>query len=504
MSAPGSKITRAQRQKMKRKQKEYIRKERESVKRQKRELRAKKQARRRKMIRAQGGWFRYLLRALTGTLVSPAAPKIKAQEKLIEPDAHHKKQNEENDQGARRANQEQRKAEFVRKEKRSIKKNEKALKRHKKLMRKRLRQDRNRYFRKQFNDFFKSPFRRKKIKREHKILRQHIKEEIRRERKQYLNTLPQRISANISRNISGRRHRMVYALRNLRDMLGQFGRFLQMRELRRDVFISMINSTFLFIAAFFIMYFGNKLITILTAQFFDIPAVLYSYRIFWPLYTYSSLYTRLALIVIFAMGPIFSLAASFGLYRVYMWIRKYPLNLKTLVLWMAFHGFNLFFGAYISGVITRTGFVYTTEWLFYSHVFDVEEIIFMIVSIITLIIIGYFMTKQFISSATSVRMIDPKTRLYFIVGKVLLPWLFGTGVLFLMNYPRNPPELLVLYGVSLLMIIPVLATYNSPSNQLVKLAAVRKKVRPGWMYIIITLLMLIASRMIVFKGISFS
>jgi hypothetical protein len=77
-------------------------------------------------------------------------------------------------------------------------------------------------------------------------------------------------------------------------------------------------------------------------------------------------------------------------------------------------------------------------------------------------------------------------------------------VLFLINFPKNPPELLVLYGVSILMIIPVITTYNSPPNQMVKITAVRKKVYMGWLYLAVTIFFLVVVRRIIFGGISFS
>jgi len=268
--------------------------------------------------------------------------------------------------------------------------------------------------------------------------------------------------------------------------------------------ITFVNSTAIYIITFIMMFFANRLVNIFTARIFDIPAVLYSYRIFWPLYTYSTLYTRLALIVIFAAGPLTSLALAIVFYRIFLWARKFRINFKTFIVWSIFQGINMFFGAYISGVITRTGFVYTTEWIFFSSIFDVEEILFMIISVLAMIISGYFLTRQFITSAVTSRLIYPANRIYFILGQLVLPWLTGNLILFAINFPRNPPELLLLYAVSFLILIPVITTYNTPSNQVIKLPVSREKVSTGWIYILAGILLLYMMRTVLFGGISFS
>jgi hypothetical protein len=231
--------------------------------------------------------------------------------------------------------------------------------------------------------------------------------------------------------------------------------------------------------------------------------VLYSYRIFWPLYTYSSLYTRQALIVIFAAGPLLSLAIAVIAYQIFLRIRFLRHNFKILTLWILFHSINLFFGAYIAGVITRTGFVYTTEWIFYSQVFGVEEIIFLIVSIVTLIISGFYLTRHFLFGSGSPALIAPKIRIFYILAQVVIPWVVGLGVLVMANFPRNSPELIILYIASALMIVPTLFTFNSIDNQMIRLELRKKGIRVGWIYLILLITSLLMIRLIIYKGINF-
>ena len=170
---------------------------------------------------------------------------------------------------------------------------------------------------------------------------------------------------------------------------------------------------------------------------------------------------------------------------------------------MIFHSVNLFFGAYISGMITRTGFIYATEWLFFSNIFDVEEIIFLIISIITMIAIGFYFTRYFILSANNNLVILPKIRIFYFISKVLLPWLTGVVLLYFLNFPNNPPELVLLLAVSFLMIIPVFFNYNSFRNINIELVNKEGKEFVGWIYILALVLFLGFYRIVLFNGFSF-
>jgi hypothetical protein len=270
-----------------------------------------------------------------------------------------------------------------------------------------------------------------------------------------------------------------------------------------DLIKTFFNSTVLFILAFYFTYFVHQGVTIITARLFDVPAVLYSYRIFWPLYTYSSLYTRQALILIFGAGPIVSLAMAILFYRFFLWVRLLNLNFKILALWVIFHSINLFFGAYIAGMITRTGFIYTTEWIFFSQVFGVEEIIFLIASVVVLIISGFFLTRMFLAGACSQELIETKVRIFYILAQVFLPWLLGLIVMVMVNYPRNPPELIILYAVSVLVIIPILFSFNSPDNQIIRVEPEKKGSRLGWIYFAVLVVILVVIRKVIYKGMIF-
>ncbi len=370
-------------------------------------------------------------------------------------------------------------------------------------MRKRMRRARIEAFIKAVKDFFGKPIAKRQISNSEKFIRRKIKKDIRQRNKQRFYELPAKFSNSISRFWQ---HRFDY----VKSMSRKFRSFAHVvkiafsaRELRNDYIKTMINSLALFLLSFLLVYFVHQFATILAARAFNIPTKLYSYRIDWPLYTYSYLYTRRALIVIFGMGPFFCLLLGIGAYRLFLWLRFRTVFLKTFTLWIAFHAFNFFFGAYVVGVITRTGFIYTSEWLFLSNVLDVEEIILMIVALVVLLIVGYYSTKQFLYASDSAAIIEPKIRIIYILSKIFIPWLAGNLILYIVNIPKNPLELILLYSTSALIVFPIFSNYNTTTMQMFKLPRVPKKFRIGWFYILLTIIIIFATISLLKSGISF-
>jgi hypothetical protein len=212
----------------------------------------------------------------------------------------------------------------------------------------------------------------------------------------------------------------------------------------------------------------------------------------------------MALVVIFGIGPVVSLILGFVFFRLYVITRFRSVFMKTFFLWSAIHAFNLFFGAYIAGVITRTGFVYSSEWLFLTGVLDIKEIVFLVLAVISLIIIGYYSTKHFLYTANAHNLIESKIRGMYIISKVMVPWILGNLILFLVNLPNNPIELLLLYLTTIVIVFMAFTNYNAPSLRLVKLPRQPVSFRIAWVFLILALLILAGLRLSLENGLNFS
>jgi hypothetical protein len=120
----------------------------------------------------------------------------------------------------------------------------------------------------------------------------------------------------------------------------------------------------------------------------------------------------------------------------------------------------MFFGAYIAGFFTRTEFIYTSEWLFMSRMFDVEEIFFTVVSFAVMLVIGRILTPLFLVSSGSVTLISPENRQFFIITQVILPWLAGILIMFLVTVPTIYIPLIIKTITPGLALLPSLYLYD--------------------------------------------
>lgn len=298
--------------------------------------------------------------------------------------------------------------------------------------------------------------------------------------------------------------RREMAMHKRKQFLENFRKLATTPDLRRKFGFAYLHSTAYFILAFLLIYIIYQGITIAVASSYNIPIIWYYYQLKFPLYTYSPLYTRQALIVIFAMGPLLSLMLAFVFLRMYFTENTIAKRFKLFYLWGFICGANMFFGAYIVGVFTRTEFIYTSAWLFMSRTFDAEEIIFTAISTVMLIIIGRIVTPLFLLSSSSVTLIKPEFRLFFILSQVILPWLTGSLVLFLITLPNYYFPLILKTITPGLIMIPSLFLYNSLQYENIHQSGVIQRNYFRWGIVISVVVLLFFYRVILSFGLQVS
>lgn len=390
-----------------------------------------------------------------------------------------------------------------------------------KARRRRKRFESRRRLYRRFNEFIAHPFSKRKLttaERERLYFKRHAAHERKIERQKWWakfrnNPGKTMFPPRKRRSSSGgyyltyrlsKKERKLIAQQKLKQFLENLRQLITTPDLRRKFGFAYLHSTAYLILAFIFIYIIYQLITILVASSYNIPVVWYYYKLQFPLYTYSPLYTRIALVVIFAAGPIMSLMIAFFFLRSYFSEHHFFRRFKLFYLWGFICGVNMFFGAYIAGFLTRTEFIYTSEWLFMSHVFAVEEIVFTIISIAMLIIIGRIVTPLFMLSSGSVTMIKPEFRLHFILSVVFLPWMTGMGALFLITLPKYYIPLIIKTMTPGLILLPSLFLYNSHQFANIHKSGVILHSYFKWSIVIIAVAFLFFYRLILSYGFKFS
>jgi len=92
--------------------------------------------------------------------------------------------------------------------------------------------------------------------------------------------------------------------------------------------------------------------------------------------------------------------------------------------------------------------------------FDVEEIFFTVVSFVVMLVIGRILTPLFLVSSGSVTLISPENRQFFIITQVVLPWLAGILIMFLITIPTVYVPLIIKTITPGLALLPSLYLFD--------------------------------------------
>jgi hypothetical protein len=176
------------------------------------------------------------------------------------------------------------------------------------------------------------------------------------------------------------------------------------------------------------------------------------------------------------------------------------MNFQLFYLWGIINGLNMFFGAYIVGVLTRTEFVYTTEWLLLNNPFDFREVIFVFISLALMLIAGWYMTSMFLISSGSVTLVSPEYRLFLIFFQVIFPWIAGIIIFLLITTPNHYLPFLLKTITPGLILLPSLFTYNSVRNETILNMGMMRRSSFRWGIVITALTLLFLYRIILSFG----
>ncbi len=365
------------------------------------------------------------------------------------------------------------------------------------------RQERLKEWRASFQRFIHNPFMRKRLSRRDKMLKTLYREEVRQQRKKQLLNAPTVFANGIKRRLKDTRRKNKRFLKALRGRYFLSSQKLVVRELRSDLMRTTVNSTALFVIAFWAVYFTGQLVSVGVASHYSIPARLFSYQTLWPMFTHSSAYSRENIILIFGLGPLVCLALGYLFYRTLMIFQNRWINAKVLFMWLAFHGMSLFFGGFIAGSATNTGMKYVTAWLLKSQEISFQELMLSGIAILMLLVIGAFATRRYLLVSSMQELIRPNIRFYYLIAQVFFPWLAGNVLIVITNVPHWPLALMIVQFASILMVLPAFFNYNAVSNKRIRISRSAKQVSFGWLYILIFVVLTILIRLFVYPGIYF-
>ena len=162
-------------------------------------------------------------------------------------------------------------------------------------------------FQKQFRTFIANPFAKRKLKG------------IKKQQKEFLDVVKR------DRKLSRQKwqetfHKNLLILRSSSD-------------LRTKLIYTFLHSSAYFVFTFLLVYIIYQSVTIFVAASFNIPVEWVYYRLKFPLDTFSPLYSRFALVMIFASGPFVSLVLAFIFLKLFFINDPFLKRFKLFYLW---------------------------------------------------------------------------------------------------------------------------------------------------------------------------
>ncbi len=219
-----------------------------------------------------------------------------------------------------------------------------------------------------------------------------------------------------------------------------------------EYLIIAFNSLLFFLLAYFIISFIEKLGMAFTAMHFDYKTIIYYYKVEY-LVDYDDWYAD-SVKAIFASGPILAVIVATLVLILYSKVYLEDGVMKLLLLWGMFHGFNSILGGALIGALTGKEFGYTIMYLYYS---DTGKLVIALLVLLIMVVLGSSSVKFWIFSANSYfNFSTPAKRQVFIVSQVLIPFVFGSGIIFLINQPKLTAYNLLVNLSLIFMLLPVL------------------------------------------------
>ena len=260
--------------------------------------------------------------------------------------------------------------------------------------------------------------------------------------------------------------------------------FSQRSSIYRNLTI-ILNSTVIYILTYVIAYLLYWTTSMLVASWYGLDSILYFYDL--EFNNHSPLWSRFNILLVTGIPPFLCLFLGLWLYRVLFKKERFVGLQKLFILWLSFHLFNHFFGAFPSGVVTDEGFGYVAAWMYMNTAF---KFLFSMVSLFFLGLIGYYSAQHILETSDSMSRIKPENRVSFILAQAALPWLIGTVIMLLVRMPHNfdyPYETLMLFTMAFIVIPPFFNEKVKPRLNLVKVKK-RRTVNLGYLVMMLAFL----------------
>lgn len=263
---------------------------------------------------------------------------------------------------------------------------------------------------------------------------------------------------------------------------------------REKLLLMGLFSYFSFVGCYLIYNLIYMFTTAVVAAAFMIPTLVQYQRCIFltPLWWWN----QTNVILTFSSGPIICAFVGMISLRFFFLYRKGKNWIRLFFLWGYHHGFNLFFGAFVAGVISRSGFRHATNW---AAIPPEIEFFIALGAVICMFLVGFLSVKFFLQMAISQTILVNHRRNRFITAVVALPWLLGSLTIMALKIPKVTYNEMLVFIMMFTSVVPVYIAQRFFYE--VSIIKFDKKVTINWPLVGALVLFLVSFRFILQDGI---
>jgi len=202
--------------------------------------------------------------------------------------------------------------------------------------------------------------------------------------------------------------------------------------------------------------------------------------------------------VALAAGPLGCLVTGFFFFSLYHAFSRRPGLLKLFLLWLAIHGFNYFLAKWVSAFFIYSGFGVIAAWFYLSKK---VQIFLSLLAIGPLFYLGVVISRHFLKMAIRRAMTSGKERHKFLLQVAVLPWFFGSMIVYGINEPMNNITSLFIPICSGVIVLIALLFSRQLDERQTRIVRVDKDPGIAWPAIAVLAAALFAVRLIIYSGI---
>lgn len=291
-----------------------------------------------------------------------------------------------------------------------------------------------------------------------------------------------------------RRHTFIQAIKSLTPpaLYRTYKENAPKRKLYNTIFI---NSTVFFLLSYLLFYLTYQAVTVIVGYLFHYPTIVYYYEVYFNIS--SEAWYHHSVKSIYSSGPLALFILGLISLIIYNNLKELTGNFKLFFIWAFLHGVNMLFGALLIGNLFDTGIGYVLSWLYIT---DSGKVLTSTFSVFILIVTGMIVARPvMISGNHYFNEINRENRRLFVIFQMILPFLAGNIILIIL---RSPHFMYYETFMNFVLAIPLMAILASTPNQHdLYFEEGEKKVRIGWIFVVILAIVLFFYRGLLARGI---